>query len=57
MPWPQIKEIAVDGSSTIKTRLTATRMATLGVFALAAPKRTATIESRLRMNWGSRKFL
>jgi LSD1 subclass zinc finger protein len=49
MPWPSIKDAAVDGASTIKSRLTVTRMATLGVFSLAAPKRTQTIESYLTL--------
>lgn len=37
--WPEVTEIAVDGVDTIGGRVTATRLATLGIFALAVPKK------------------
>jgi Short C-terminal domain len=39
LPWSEITEIAVDGNDTIEARVTATRFVTLGIFALAAPKK------------------
>lgn len=39
LPWSEITEIAVDGNDTIEARVTATRLVTLGIFALAAPKK------------------
>lgn len=39
LPWTDIAEVAIDGTDTIASRVTATRLATLGIFALAAPKK------------------
>lgn len=40
-PWSLISDVAIDGPSSKTSRITATRLATLGVFALAAKKSTA----------------
>lgn len=40
-PWSSISDITIDGPSSKTSRITATRLVTLGVFALAAKKSTA----------------
>jgi hypothetical protein len=39
IPWSKIVSMEVDGAKTIDRRITATRLVTLGVFALAAQKK------------------
>jgi hypothetical protein len=40
IPWSSIKEISVDGADTMESRVTATRILAIGIFALAAKKKT-----------------
>lgn len=40
-PWSEISDVAIDGPETSQSRVTATRLVTLGVFALAAKKTTS----------------
>ena len=40
-PWSEISEVAIDGPETSQSRVTATRLVTLGVLALAAKKTTS----------------
>jgi len=40
-PWSTISDVAIDGPSSHTSRVTATRLVTLGVFALAAKKSTS----------------
>jgi hypothetical protein len=42
IPWDQVTSIEVEGPDSASSRVTATRLATLGVFALAAKKKSAS---------------
>lgn len=53
IPWPQITDVAVDGAASLGSRLTAERMATLGVLPLAAPKQKSNIESYVTITLAS----
>lgn len=51
IPRDKINQIFVDDKSTITQRLTVTRMLTLGIFSLAAPKRMKHPEYCLLVDW------
>jgi hypothetical protein len=42
IPWNEVASFEVDGADTIQSRITATRIVALGVFALAAKKKTGS---------------
>ncbi|MBL7176658.1 MAG: hypothetical protein ISS66_12605 [Desulfobacteraceae bacterium] len=51
IPRNSINQIIVDDKTKITQRLTVTRMLTLGIFSLAAPKRKTFIEFCLVIDW------
>lgn len=57
VPRDSIEEVAFDDKSQILQRLTATRMVTLGVFALAAPKQRKIKEWCIALRWVDAKGL
>jgi len=55
IPKKAVKQIAVEDRSSLQQRLTATRLVTLGVFALAAPKKKKIEEYFLVISWVDEK--
>ena len=51
-PWSSISEITIDGPSSKTSRVTATRLVALGVFALAAKKSTSETLVIITLNSG-----
>jgi hypothetical protein len=51
IPRESVEEVAFDDKSQITQRLTATRMVTLGLFALAAPKKSKIKEWCVAIRW------
>lgn len=57
IPRDSVEEVTFDDKSQIAQRLTATRMVALGVFALAAPKKTKIKEWCVAVRWVDAKGL
>lgn len=55
MPWATVRDIAIEGETSM--RLTGTRAATIGVFALGAKKRTRDTHISVLTNTAERGFL
>jgi len=55
IPRDMINQIIVDDKSQISQRLTVTRMLTLGIFSLAAPKKKKDIEFCLVIDWNDER--
>lgn len=55
IPRDLINAIYVEDHSQIQSRITATRMLTLGIFSLAAKKKTATEEYFILIDWQNEK--
>lgn len=57
IPRTSVEEVLIDDKSRITQRLTVTRMITLGVFSLAAPKRSKVKEWCVAVRWIDAKRL
>lgn len=56
IPPDQIKDVSVEDASTIQTRVTATRLLTLGVLAFAAKKKQVSNEFYVTISWNDGRF-
>jgi len=55
IPRDRINQIIIDDKTQISQRLTVTRMLTLGIFSLAAPKKKKHVEFCLVIDWNDEK--
>lgn len=56
IPPDQIKNVSVEDASTVQSRVTATRLLALGVFAFAAKKKQMTTDFYLTIKWNDGRF-